>query len=201
MKKLLTIILASVFFTACGGTGSIGSTGGTPPTQLKVLVNEQEKTLDIKSIGVFYGKNVLNNVAGKAKLETFRHSLYFANFDADFTKEGAAETAMTAPDQVVVRVSLTGEDGTKEDSPLKVGTYSVKNEWINDVNAASIMSFQKGTKTETQFSPMSTMTNTEGEVKITSVTADTVSGEINLTETGRAIKGTFTAKLPKAKTQ
>ena len=38
----------------------------------------------------------------------------------------------------------------------------------------------------------------EGEVKITSVTADTVSGEVDLTEGDKSIKGNFTAKMPPA---
>ena len=56
----------------------------------------------------------------------------------------------------------------------------------NDTRFDSLMSFGGGKKAE-------------GEVKITAVTADTVSREVNLTEGDKSIKGNFTAKIPAAK--
>ena len=35
----------------------------------------------------------------------------------------------------------------------------------------------------------------EGEVRITSVTEDSISGEVDLTEGGNSVKGPFTAKI------
>ena len=104
---------------------------------------------------------------------------------------------LTAPDQMRVDLQLTGEDGTKDDSPFKVGTYSAKADKFNSVRFVRINAFADGKQTETDFDTSFSKEKVNGEVKITSVTADTVSGEVNLTEGDKSIKGTFTAKLPK----
>lgn len=106
---------------------------------------------------------------------------------------------MTAPDQMRVDLQLTGEEGTKDDSPFKVATYSAKADKFNSVRFVRINAFADGKQTETDFDTSFSKEKVSGEVKITSVTADTVSGEVNLTEGDKSIKGTFTAKLPKAK--
>ncbi len=60
-----------------------------------------------------------------------------------------------------------------------------------------ITTFADGKEKTDNFDTMSSMSKADGEVKITAVTADSVSGEINVTEGDKTIKGTFTAKLPK----
>lgn len=56
-----------------------------------------------------------------------------------------------------------------------------------------------GKETKTHFNTLSATNSVDGEVKITAVTTDTVSGEVNLSEGDKSIKGTFTANLPQKK--
>ena len=102
-------------------------------------------------------------------------------------------------DQMRIDIQLTGEVGTKDDSPLKVGTYTAKYDKANGVRFVRINTFADGKQVETDFDSSFNSEKVSGDVKITSVTSDSVSGEVNLGEGDKSIKGTFTAKLPKAK--
>ena len=94
-----------------------------------------------------------------------------------------------------------GEDGTGKDSPFKVGTYAAQADKTSGVRVVNIRTFADGKQTDASFDTLmgSKDKKAAGEVKITSVTADTVNGEVDLTEGDKSIKGTFTAKLPAAK--
>lgn len=100
-----------------------------------------------------------------------------------------------------VELQLMGEDGTGKDSPFKVGTYAAQADKTSGVRVVDIRTFADGKQTDTNFDTLmgSKDKKAAGEVKIISVTADTVNGEVDLTEGDKSIKGTFTAKLPAAK--
>lgn len=76
-----------------------------------------------------------------------------------------------------------GDDHTKADK-------------INSVRSIIIVTFADGKETKTAFDTRGLTPKAGGDVKIT---ADSIGGEVNLTEGDKSIKGTFTAKLPKAK--
>ena len=63
----------------------------------------------------------------------------------------------------------------------------------------TIVTFADGKETKTTFDTMGLTPKAEGDVKLTAVTADSISGEVNLSEGDKSIKGNFTAKLPKTK--
>ena len=193
MKKLLVLIGASLLLSACGGAGL-----GTSAPKLDVKVGGKDSTLNVKSGAVSFG-NVISTAPGKPNIQTFAHTIYIANYELDTTTPGWMRNPLTAPDQMRVDLQLTGEEGTKDDSPFKVATYSAKADKFNSVRFVRINAFADGKQTETDFDTSFSKEKVSGEVKITSVTADTVSGEVNLTEGDKSIKGTFTAKLPKAK--
>lgn len=193
MKKLLVLIGASLLLSACGGAGL-----GTSAPKLDVKVGGKDSTLNVKSGAVSFG-NVISTAPGKPNIQTFAHTIYIANYELDTTTLGWMRNPLTAPDQMRVDLQLTGEEGTKDDSPFKVATYSAKADKFNSVRFVRINAFADGKQTETDFDTSFSKEKVSGEVKITSVTADTVSGEVNLTEGDKSIKGTFTAKLPKAK--
>ena len=195
MKKLLLVTFASVLLTACSTVGI-----GTSAPKLDVKIGGKDSTLNVKSGAVNYSAMAFT-APDKPAVNTFVHYIYLANFEMDTTGPAWMRKPLTAPDQMRVDIALTGEDGTKVDSPFKVGTYSAQAKNTNGVRTAIINTFADGKQTETRFVSLMEGGNskTSGEVKITSVTADTVSGEVNLTEGDKAIKGTFTAKLPKAK--
>ena len=189
MKKYL--ILIALLLTACGGGGI-----GTSSPKLNVKVGGKDATMEVKSGGVYYG-NVISTSPGKPSIQTFSHSIYLANYEMETTNAATMKKPVTAPEQIRILVGLQGEEGTKDDSPFKVGTYTLKSERFNKVSTLMISTFADGKEKNDSFDTMSSMSKADGEVKITAVTADSVSGEINLTEGEKSIKGTFTAKLPK----
>lgn len=196
MKKLLIVIFASLWLTACGAAGSGPGTGTSEP-KLDVKVGGKDSTLNVKSGAVNYS-GMAFTAPGKPDVKTSIHYIYLANFEIDTTGPAWMRKPLIAPDQMRVDLGLTGEDGTNEKSPFKVGTYSAQADKVNGVRTAIIHTFADGKQTETRFGLlMSGGKGADGEVKITSVTADAVSGEVNLTEGDKSIKGTFTAKLPK----
>jgi hypothetical protein len=191
MKKLLLMICASIFLSACGVPGL-----GTSSPKIEIKTGGKSSNFDVKSGGVYYG-NVISTSPGKPNVQTFAHDIYIANYEMDTTSAVTMRKPLTAPEQIRVDLQLTGEEGTKNDSPFKVGTYSAKADKINSVRSVTIVTFADGKEAKIDFDTMSSMKKIDGDVKITSVTAETISGEVNLTEGDKSIKGTFTAKLPK----
>jgi len=191
-------LIGTIFFTcsillfnACGGAGL-----GTSAPKLNVKTGGKDATMEIKTGGAYYG-NVISTSPGKPPIQTFSHDIYLANYEMDTTNPATMKKPLTAPEQLRVQIGLQGEEGTKDDSPFKVGTYNLKAERFNKVRTVVITTFVDGKEKSDSFDTMSSMSKAEGEVKITAVTADSVSGEINVTEGDKSIKGTFTAKLPK----
>ncbi len=191
MKKLLLIALLSAFLTACGAAGI-----GTNAPKLDVKVGGKDSTLNVKS-GFVNLSDMVSTAPGKPDVKTSAHTIYVANYELDTTTPGWMKKPLTAPDQMRVEIQLTGEEATTKDSPFKVTTYSANADKFNSVRFVQIVTFADGKQTESRFDTSTSKMN--GEVKITSVTAETVSGEVNLTEGDKSIKGTFTAKLPAAK--
>lgn len=192
MKKLLVLILASFWLAGCSAAGL-----GTSTPKLDVKMGGKDSTLNARTSAVYYSAMAFT-APGKPNIKTSLHKLYIANFEMETEGPVWMNKPLTAPDQMRVELDLTGEDGTNEKSPFIVGTYSAQADNVNGVRTARISTFADGKQMETQFdSLMARDKKAAGEVKITSVTADAVSGEVNLTEGDKSIKGTFTAKLPK----
>ena len=188
---MILISIIAIFLSACGGAGV-----GSSSPKVNIKVGGKDSTMEVKSGGVYYG-NVISTSPGKPSIQTFSHSIYLANYEMDTTNAATMKKALTAPEQIRLLIGLQGEEGTKTDSPFKVGTYTLKAERFNKVSVVMITTFADGKEKTDDFDTMSSMSKAEGEVKITAVTADSVSGEINVTEGDKTIKGTFTAKLPK----
>ena len=91
--------------------------------------------------------------------------------------------------------SLVGEEGTKEASPPKAGTYSAKADKYMKVEDVAIVS-RKGGADNRFFLDRSTL---NGQVKVTTATADEIAGDIDITGGDNVIKGSFTAKVLKRK--
>ncbi len=193
MKKIWLALIIGIFTAACGAGGA-GS--GTGAAKLNIKTGGQDKTMDVKSGGVYYG-NVINTSPGKPNIQTFAHTIVVANYDLDTANLATMRKPMTAADQMRVMISLTGEEATNEKSPLKTGTYDTKADKFNKVRALVVTSYVDGKDKDENFDTMSSVTKVAGTVKLTSVTDDSVAGEIDVTDGEKAIKGTFTAKLPK----
>jgi len=199
MKTLYLIVGLSFFLTACGAAGTNPGVG-TSAAKLDIKVGGKSSTLDVKS-GMVYPSEMSFTAPGKPNVKTFLHKIYLANFEMDTSGVAWMNKPLTAPEQMRVQIELTGEDGTDMKSPFKVGTHSAQADKTNGVRTVIIRTFADGKQTDTSFDTLMSFgnNNAAGEVKITSVTAEAVSGEVNLTEGDKSIKGTFTAKLPAAK--
>lgn len=124
------------------------------------------------------------------------YNVYSANYDLDATNFGMTlEKPMASEDQMRVVFSLVGEEGTKEPAALKAGTYSAKADKYMKVETVGIVTRKGNADTKTWFD-RSSLT---GQVTVTSVTDDSISGDIDVTAGDSAIKGSFTAKILKRK--
>jgi len=120
------------------------------------------------------------------------YNIHAANYDLDAGRSGASlNNPMPGDDSIRVMFSLVGEEGTKENSPLKAGTYSAKADKYMKVETVGIVTRKGGNEIKNWFD-RSTL---NGEVKLTSVSGDSASGEIDVTSGAGAIKGSFTAKI------
>ncbi|MGZ5484233.1 MAG: hypothetical protein ACXWID_19940 [Pyrinomonadaceae bacterium] len=123
-------------------------------------------------------------------------NVYAANYDLDAGNFAMTlDKPMTTDDNVRVTFSLVGEEGTNEKSPLKTGTYSAKADKYLKVETVGIVT-RKGGADSKYWLDRSSLT---GDVKVTSVSDDSVSGDIDVTAGGASIKGSFTAKFLKRK--
>ena len=124
------------------------------------------------------------------------YNVFTADYDLDGTNFGMTlEKPMTSEDQMRVVFSLVGEEGTKDPAPLKAGTYSAKADKYMKVETVGIVTRKGSADTKTWFD-RSTLT---GQVTVTSVSDDSISGDIDVTAGDSAIKGSFTAKILKRK--
>lgn len=189
MKKLLTIILLSVFFAACGG--------GAP--QLDIKADSKDSTLVPKSTAVSTtvmtyteaprGDGIIRSKKGTS------HSIYLTNFDiapADLIKAGVVPTA---DGQIYVRLNFINEEGTDEKTPIKVGTYTTTADKFMKLDGAAVKIHTGGKVSDTSIVSMGK--KADGELKITEVTDDEVKGEINVSDGANSLKGAFTAKMQK----
>ena len=120
------------------------------------------------------------------------HHFALANYELD-TSSGmiSLDKALTTPEQVRINFQITGEEGTDDKTPIKSGTYTASADKFNKIDLIRIVTFADGKETKTSFR----IDKTEGEIKINSVNGESVSGEINLTEGDKSVKGAFTAKI------
>ena len=124
------------------------------------------------------------------------YNLHVANYDLNGERFGASlNNPMPADDSVRVMFSLVGDEGTKEGSPLKAGTYSAKADKYMKVETVGIVTRKGGNEIKNWFD-RSTL---NGEVKVTSVSDGSASGDIDVTAGENTIKGSFTAKILKRK--
>ncbi|MGZ8843145.1 MAG: hypothetical protein ACXW18_05750 [Pyrinomonadaceae bacterium] len=193
IRTLCLVIATALLSTACGGAGL-----STSASKLDVKVGGKDSTLEVKSSTAGYSTFAVTSPGGQSIRVTLQ-TIYLANHEMD-ANPSSWNKPLTEPGQM--RVALTLMNGDGPDENFKVGTYNAQSESANGVYDVAINIFADGKQTGTRFygSYMGSAKRDikpTGEVKITNVTADTVSGEVNLTEGDTSIKGTFTAKLPK----
>jgi hypothetical protein len=180
---LLTIAL-SLVFSGCGK-----GAGGNSLHIKSAATGEQD--FAVKPSYAFAVTKTFTDINMKITTAS-AYNVYVANYDLD-----AGNFAMTldkplaSDEQVRVMFSLIGEQGTNDKSPLKAGTYSAKADKYLRVETVGIVSRKGGADTKVWFD-RSTVT---GEVKVTSASAESISGDVDLTAGENVIKGSFTAKV------
>jgi hypothetical protein len=183
------LIALALFVGACGKGG-----GGGNSLHIKSAATG-EKDLAVKSSYSFAVTKTFTDTSNKITAAS-AYNVYAANYDLD-----AGNFAMTldkplaSDDQVRVTFSLIGDQGTNDKSPLKAGTYSAKADKFMKVETVGIVSRKAGADNKFWLD-RSTLT---GEVKVTSASADEISGDVDVTAGDTSIKGSFTAKILKRK--
>jgi hypothetical protein len=154
-----------------------------------------EKDLATKSSYAFAVTKTFTDASGKMTTAS-SYRTYVANYDLESANFALTlDKPLTSDDAVRVVFSLVGEEGTKEASPPKAGTYSAKADKYMKVEDVAIVS-RKGGADNKYFLDRSTL---NGQVKVTSASADEMAGDIDLAAGDNAIKGSFTAKVLKRK--
>ena len=154
-----------------------------------------EKEVATKSSYAFAVTKTFTDATGKMTTAS-SYRTYVANYDLDSANFALTlDKPLASDDAVRVVFSLVGEEGTKEASPPKAGTYSAKADKYMKVEDVAIVS-RKGGADNRFFLDRSTL---NGQVKVTTATADEIAGDIDITGGDNVIKGSFTAKVLKRK--
>ena len=154
-----------------------------------------EKDLATRSGYAFAVTKTFTDAAGKMTTAS-SYRTYVANYDLDSANFALTlDKPLASDDAVRVVFSLVGEEGTKEASPPKAGTYSAKADKYMKVEDVAIVA-RKGGADSKFFLDRSTL---NGQVKVTTATADQIAGDIDLTSGDNVVKGSFTAKVLKRK--
>jgi hypothetical protein len=120
------------------------------------------------------------------------YNVYAANYALDAANFAQTiNKPMTSDDNLRVTFSLVGDEGGTEKTALKAGTYSAKADKFMKVESVGIVS-RKGGADNTAWVERGTLA---GDVKVSSVSGDTITGEVDLTSGETTIRGSFTAKI------
>ena len=150
-----------------------------------------EKDVSVKSAYAFAVTKTFTDATGKMTTAV-DYNVFVANYDLD--SSFFAQTInkpMASDDQVRVTFSLVGDEGGNEKTAPKAGTYSAAADKFMKVESVGIVT-RKGSAEDKGWWDRS---STKGEVKITSASADSISGDVDLSGGANSIRGSFTAKV------
>jgi hypothetical protein len=171
-----------IFLARCGAAG-----GGS----LYVKSAAGDKDFSEKSGYAFPVTKSFTDTTGKITTAA-SYRVYAANYDLDPKNFSLTlDKPLTGDEQLRVVFSLVGAEGGTDKSPAAAGTYSAKADKFMKVEDVAIVARKNGADSKTLFDRNAS----SGEVKVSSVTGDTMTGEIGLTSGGNSIKGPFTAKI------
>src|SRR4030081_1311867 len=187
---LRQIILASGLIALAVSLAACGKGAGGNSRQLKAPVTG-DKVMPVKSGYAFAVTKTFTDTSGKISTAP-SYRVYAANYDLDGGNFALTlNKPLTADDQVRVVFSLVGDQGGNEKTAAKAGTYSAKADKFMKVEDVAIVARKAGTD-NTGWFDRSTLT---GDAKVTSVSGDTITGEVDLSSGAISIKGPFTAKI------
>lgn len=150
-----------------------------------------DKDMTVKSGYAFGVTKTFTDIAGKMSTAA-TYYVTVADYDLDPSFFGQTlNKPIPSDDHLRVVFSLVGDEGGNEKTPPKAGTYSAKADKFMKVESVGIVT-HKGNADSTAWFDRS---NTSGEVKVTSASGDSISGDVDLTNGQQSIKGSFTAKV------
>lgn len=177
------LIAVAVSLTGCGKAG--------PGSMTLKWPGMASKEMPVKSAYAYAVTKTFTDTAGKITTAA-TYQVFAANYDLDSANFGQTlNKPMTSDDNVRVTFSLVSDSGGTKKTAAKAGDYSAKADKFMKAETAGIVT-RKGGKDSTLWLDRSALT---GNVKVTSVLGDTVTGEVDLTNGESAIKGPFTAKI------
>jgi hypothetical protein len=183
---ITALLLITAFFAGCGKSGG---------NALQVKSPAGDKEFAVKSSYAFPVTKSFTDINQKITTAV-TYNVYTANYDLDAGNFAMTlQKPLTSDEQIRVEFSLVGEEGTNEKSPVKAGTYSAKADKYMKVETVSIVTRRSGADTKNSLD-RSALT---GEVKVTSVSDDSISGDIDVTAGNASVKGSFIAKVLKRK--
>ncbi len=187
VQLCLLVFLAAGFFISCSKSGG---------NDLHVKsAAAGDKDVPVKSSYTFAVTKSFTDMNNKITTAA-SYNVYAANYDLDAGNFGMTlQKPLTADDHLRLEFSLVGAEGTNDKAALTTGTYSAKADKYMKVETVGIVTRKGGSDTKNWFD-RGALT---GEVRLTSVTDDAISGDIDITAGESSVKGSFTAKILKRK--
>lgn len=193
-RRLSIILIAAIALISTLSIFGCGKMGGGNSIHVKSATTG-DKDLPVKSSYAFAVTKTFTDINNKITTAS-AYNVYVANYDLDANNFAMTmDKPLTSDDQVRAVFSLIGDEGTNDKSPLKAGTYSAKADKYMKAESAGIVARKGGADVKSWLD----RSMLSGEVKVTSASADEISGDVNLTSGDISIKGSFTAKVLKRK--
>ena len=193
-RRLAIYSIAAIALISALSSFGCGKAGGGNSIHVKSATTGN-KDLPVKSSYAFAVTKTFTDINNKITTAS-AYNVYAANYDLDANNFAMTmDKPLTSDDQVRVVFSLIGDEGTNEKSPPKAGTYSAKADKFMKVESAGLVARKGGADIKSWLD----RSMLSGEVKVTSASADEISGDVDLTSGDTSIKGSFTAKVLKRK--
>lgn len=179
-----SFLIVALMFSSCSKGGGANSLNLKWPG-----INQKE--MPVKSSYAYGVTKTFTDINNKISTAP-SYRVYAASYDLDVANfSQTMDRPLASDDQMRVTFSLVGEQGGNEKTPVKAGDYSAKADKFMKVETAGIITRKDG-KDDTLWLDRSAL---NGTAKVTSVSGDSISGEVDLTDGQSAIKGPFTAKI------
>lgn len=188
MKKLLLVLCVCLIATACGSKSTV-----------EIKLDGQQIPFETKSAWITAQEAIYGSSAPGEQ----RHALRWITLrNYEYEVKGALsanEGELTSPEQVKLFLSVHDEPGTNKQTPIKVSTFNGGKRGPMEFEFINLTIFKDGKEKSYRVSLGGQANGQESEVKILSVTNDTVTGEVNANvkadDLALTIKGPFTAKI------
>jgi hypothetical protein len=155
-----------------------------------------EKDIAIRSSYAFAVTKSFTDTNGKISTAS-SYRTYAANYDLDSSGFAMSmDKPLASEEQIRLLFDLVGNENTNDKSAPKTGTYSAKADKFMKVENVGIVT-RKGNADYKTWLDRNTLT---GTVKVTSISSDQISGDVDLSAGETVIKGSFIAKILKRKT-